>query len=592
MKARSFLTVVLMVSLAVGLPRLAPAQPQDPPDKPETEKEKKPPESRIEGVVSGGSNFTDNNRNVTRVGEYDVLQQGTLPRVGAAFWGNWRKVHFDVLAEHSGDAQDQKYRMEVDFNRYVRAHVRYDRVPHWLDHDPLTYQDAAVQVFVIRHDDTDPFALYRQTRGELDAKTEIVFPAWKALRFHLGYREETRDGFHEAVATSKCANCHTVAKTQLVNQDNRDMSAGLRLQLKRLTVDYTYTNRIFQEKAPTPLNVYDNAVQPVTLANVFGNRVQYDDGNGPLPFSRVPGVRKDSHVLKARLDFPRDISMTGNYVHSQVRNLDTQLGIDSSGWGSRLVVPLGRRMTFRAGLRHYDIDSDDVFVDVVEPVSVAGPEAGRTYAQAYGLTTFDFTRFSSLSRSPTEGFLDFTLRPFKRTTLRLGYEREVLDRDFFEVERTTTDTFKLSVRSRPRKDLNFRFLFQRDWIDDPFTLRRAAVPLVLQPFPTPGAVPFGGLQYFQMYASRQADLTSLPTGSKLVEESVTWSPSQRFSFTGHYRWRDDTNNDLNFSDWSRTVHLPGAEVWIAPSDRWNLTLGYTYHRERSETLFSTLNFVG
>lgn len=78
------------------------------------------------------------------------------------------------------------------------------------------------------------------------------------------------------------------------------------------------------------------------------------------------------------------------------------------------------------------------------------------------------------------------------------------------------------------------------------------------------------------------------------------SKKQTHSLKGHATLPGDvsatgtftSNDDLNFSTWSRTAHAPGAELWIVPGDRWSLTAGYTAGRERLDTMFSVLSFVG
>jgi hypothetical protein len=121
---------------------------------------------------------------------------------------------------------------------------------------------------------------------------------------------------------------------------------------------------------------------------------------------------------------------------------------------------------------------------------------------------------------------------------------------------------------------------------------RAAIPAVLQPFQSPNNVPFTGLQYYEMYGSRQADLTSFPTRSARLDQSLSWSPTARIAMNVHYRFNASENDELNFSTWSRTAHAPGAEIWMAGGGNWSLSAGYSLQRERLETMFSTLAFVG
>jgi len=62
--------------------------------------------------------------------------------------------------------------------------------------------------------------------------------------------------------------------------------------------------------------------------------------------------------------------------------------------------------------------------------------------------------------------------------------------------------------------------------------------------------------------------------------------------TVHYNYRDAGNDDLNFSEWGRTAHMPGIDIFISPGNNWTLSAGYVYEKERLETLFSTLAFSG
>ncbi len=550
----------------------------------------------LEGIFTFGGTGTDRSGSLLKIGEYDVLHQGALPKLGLQFWGERHGRRYDVLAVHSGDARDQHYRVDLDAQRILKAHVHYHRFPHRLDHDPLSYLDASSNVggtFVVRHDDTDPGAAYGITRGELESRLEIALPKTSGVMFFLGHRSEITSGSHQALTTSHCGTCHVTGVSGKVDEHVRDLTAGSRLSFKGLTLDYAFENRRFRDEGGTLTTLYDRALQPATLADVFLNRVQYDERAGLLPFDTAPGLRKDSHVLKARADLAGSATVSGSYAHTRSWNTDTQLGVEFSGASGRFVLPVGRKMTLVASARHYDINADEALVDVSEPIAPAGPSAGLTYAEAYpSVGTVDFIRQSSLSRRPTELTLDVAYRPAKHSAVRFGYGWEEIRRDTVAVERTTTHTAWANLRSRIGRTLQLQVRGRQDWIRDPFMHERAAIPLALQPDPSPGLVPFTGLQYYEMYASRQADLTNFPTRDSRFEPSATWSPSPRFAVTGHYRWRHAANHTLTFSDWQRTIQSPGADLWIAPGARWSVSAGYVDDRERLETMFSTLAFVG
>lgn len=550
--------------------------------------------SIVEGAFTLGGLVSDNTGSQARVGEYDLLGQGAAPLLDLQVWGETATTRYDVLGAFGGDNQFQRYWGRFDLNRYVKAEVKYLRLPRRLDHDPLGYMDGGqLPTFLVRSTDTDPVAAYDFRRSEFDARLEFSLPAAPALTLFVSHRQEMRDGFHQSLTTSHCANCHVTSYTRGIDQRTRDTAAGLRFQFASGAVDYRFENRDFSERAPGLTHTYDPAVHPASLTDVFVNRVQYDLRDGALPFDTTPGFTKNSHVINASVGLPGDARLSGLFTRSSTTNQDTDLGTTYTGGSGRLVVPLHDRLTFRGSLRHYDLESDSVFVEVIDTVTPAGPAAGLTYEQAYPTAgEFSFTRHSSLSRSPTDVGLELAYRPAKGTTLNVGYDWESLTRDHFEVEKTTTQTVTLSGRGRVAKQLRWRIRFDHDWITDPFKYEHAAIPAVLQPFASSGGVPFTGLQYYDMYRARQADLTSFPTRALRFAESVTWSPTPRVSVTGHYRYRTAENDDLSFSTWTQASHTPGAEVWIAAGDRWSLMGGYTYQRERLDTLFSTLAFVG
>lgn len=552
--------------------------------------------SSVQGTVSLGGAVNDTSGAPDRVSEYDILREGGLGRIGAQLWGDRGPFRFDAAAQFGGTSRDQAYVTDLRYARWLRAHVTYDRFAHRLDHDPLTYVDAASGIggtFVVGHTDYDPAARYDTTHGRFGAHVEIALPRAPALRFFASHRRETSEGTRQSLTTSHCATCHVVSYSRGVDDRTRELSAGARLALRRLDVEYSYVDRRFNDRTTPLTHTYDSGVHPATLADVFLNRLQYDRRAGALPFDITPDSQKGTHLLRAHLTLPLDASVTGTLTRSAVTNEDTDVGYTYTGGAGRVLIPLGRSLMLRGGFRRYEIESDDVAVDVVELVSPAGPTAGLTYAQAY--PTFgdpDYTRHSAIARTPTSASMDLTWTPLSRTSVNAGYEWEAIQRTAFEVEKTTTNTFTVRARARPWKQLESRTRFQHDWVRDPFMAERAAIPAVLQPFQSPNNVPFTGLQYYEMYGSRQADLTSFPTRSARLDQSLSWSPTARIAMSVHYRFNASENDELNFSTWSRTAHAPGAEIWMAGGGNWSLSAGYSLQRERLETMFSTLAFVG
>lgn len=567
------LTLILVLVAALA----GPASAQTPPAKPE-------------GVVSVGGTFNDLSGALERVGEYEVFKKDLSPQVGAQVWGKTGTYLYDLFADFSGDARDQKYSARLVGPR-VKASFSFDRFLHRLDHDPLTYIGSAISTFVVRSTDTDPGAKYASTNGIWNADVEVA--ATDHLRLFASHHVQMRDGTRQVMAMSHCANCHVKSYSRELDETMQEVKAGARFTKGRFSVDYTLATRTLEEKAPDITNVYDNAVHPQTALDVFRNRVSYDDENGPLVFEQTPKFSKTTHTIRAAVGLPGDGAISGNFTRSTSTNDTSDFGMDFTGLSGRATMPLGKRAMLKAYFRRYDIETDSVFVDIAEPTAPAGPHAGLTYAQAYpSFGSPDYVTHSAASRTPTEAALELSYRPNKKGSVNVGYMYEHITREAFEVEKTTTNRFKASARYRPTKQLSLRARFDYSDVTNPFAALRAAKPAILQFDPTPGAVPFPGLQYFEMYASRSVDLSNFPSSSTRGEGGLTWSPSGRMSLSAHYRYKTMTNDTLSGAKWQHQSHLPGVELWVAPSDRVTLSAGWGYQRDTLNTVFSTLNFVG
>jgi hypothetical protein len=552
------------------------------------------PQSKTEGVATIGATVGSNTGSQNRLNEYEVAKDGTLPSFGVQVWGKNTSVRFDMVASHGGDNRDQKYGVNLaSTGGRFKAAVTFDRFLHRLDHDPLDYMDAGVGNFVVRATDHDPGTDYSRAVGLLT--TDVRFAATKNVEFFVSHKMTLRDGVHQGLTMSHCANCHVESFARKMDERTNTLAAGARLNAGRFTMDYTFENRTLTENGATPTNTYDNAIHPVTLLDVFVSRVQYDDANGELPFDLVPKQTKQTSTLRAAYALPGDGAVSGNFTHSASENKHAGFGSDFTGGHARVTFPLGTKAYVTGFFRKYAIDTESVFVDVVEQTAPAGPAAGLTYAQQYpAMLPLDYYTESALSRSPTEMALELAFRPGKRSSINVGYEYEEVSRETFHVEKTTTNTFKASAHYRPGKTVNLRARYQQAMTSDPFANINAAKPAILQTVPTPGGLPFGpqSLQYFEMYNSRMANLSSVPTDTLFVEGTATWSPSQQFSVSGHYRYRDQKNDELNYSTWGHAMHLPGVDVWAAPSPRFTMAAGWGYQKDTLDTVFSTLNFGG
>jgi opacity protein-like surface antigen len=552
------------------------------------------PQQKPEGSIFIGANVGSNTDSLNRVAEWDVAKKGTVPTVNAQIWGGNESFAYDLLASHSGDNRQQKYGASLNAaNGRVKASFSFDRFLHRLDHDPLDYVGSAIGTFVVRATDHNPGEAYESTNGFWNANVEVA--ATENLRFFASHKMQMSDGVHQSMTTSHCANCHIESYSRKLDQNTQTLAAGARFSAGRFSADYTFENRTFEEKSATLTQTYDDARHPVTLLDVFVSRVQYDDNNGPLPFDLVPKQTKQTNTLRAAYALPGEGSLAAGFTRASSENDNSGMGSDFTGVNGRVMIPLGKKAYVKAFFRKYEIETDSVFVEIVEPVAPAGPGAGLTYAQQYpGMLPLDYMTESTASRTPTEMAIELAFRPNKKSSINLGYEYEDITRTEYMVEKTTTSTFKGSANYRPSKTLSLRARYEQAMTTDAFANLHAAKPAILQTTPTPGGLPFGpfSLQYFDMYGSRSGNLSASPTDSILFDGGATWAPSQKFTVSGHYRYRDMKNDELNISTWSHAIHMPGVEVYVAPTDRFMLAAGWGYQKDTLDTVFSTLNFGG
>jgi hypothetical protein len=61
-----------------------------------------------------------------------------------------------------------------------------------------------------------------------------------------------RDGVHQGLTMSHCANCHVESYGRKLDQTTNTLAAEARVNAGRFTMDYTFENRRFAENAPTP----------------------------------------------------------------------------------------------------------------------------------------------------------------------------------------------------------------------------------------------------------------------------------------------------------------------------------------------------
>ena len=598
---------------------------------------------------------------VKKVNEYSSLRStnGTNPYGKADLNVHQGGVVFDGTSRFM-DSVDQDHNAGLDVKRVLKTDFSYSVLQHWLDHDKLQYLDAAVppptsytgnaanplpltpnnvpafwynpkpgtttpayggssstapagytaqqigraSVF---GEDLTPNAVFSIKRTEWTSKSDLTIPQLPNLTFHFTYRNEDRNGMKQSISMSKCTSCHITGQGKNINENTRDLTAGVTGRFGLLTLDYSFLNREFRENAAAPTRYYDPALSPgtafpanyYTAPQAFDNRLLYDYRNGPLRYDETPNSTKNSHVAKAKVDLPSNTTIMASYVKASVDSNKTgepgtfsfnganqvKLTSNYDAYGGKVTTTFGRNLTVTLRGRAEKLRDDNVTLMFDTLPLAALPSTGYgTVPNQFTPTTASLTptRYSSLSRDTITAGLDAVYRVAPRTTLRLGYDYQLIDRHLAEFGTTATHTVKASLNSRPTRTLSARAAVTYKVIDSPYHNPNAALTnITSNTATTVGGGPTYGTA---LYDQRTADLTNQPDRVIDGAISTTWTPSSRYSITALYRLKAEENH-LSSSSWSQTTHGPGLTVWYAPSNRVNMTLSYNYLNQHSGTAF-------
>ncbi|MBN1568103.1 MAG: MtrB/PioB family outer membrane beta-barrel protein [Acidobacteria bacterium] len=593
MKQRFFRNLMLLFVVALLNPAFMTAEEQD--GKPAGQKSGAStpalmPAHDSGGYISIGVSMNDLTGTPQKFAEYESLRQGVRPVGQIGLWGISRGVAWDLLGERGADPNDQRYEGRLDLRRFLRSEFRFNRLPHRLDNDPLTNIDAGKANVLVWHDNQDINISYCPYYQDMEIRNRLALPFLPQISFNLDYRSQGRKGTSQARAISKCGSCHISTVVRPMDQTINELRAGAEVHVGPAFLRYQYTDRSSKDEAPVLSYTYDRAIHPLTGVLAFYNRVQYDQLDGPIPIAVTPHFSKFQHEVSAKLDLKEMGELQGLFVNSRSNNDDMGIGTDTRVVSGIYTYSFRDLFLLTLRARNLDVDSDMWLVDVRETVSPPGtPLAGKTYSEAYpSFGNADYLATSSLAREVFTGSADARFSLPRKTIARFAYVYENVERPHFDVKESTTQKLKFAVNSSPYKDLKVRAGYTYTHTKDPFVHSNAAVAPALQPYVSPGTPPSPilGTQYWEVWAERQADLSAMPSRSHEFFAAATWSPADRAAVSFHLRADRQKNHDLNFSSWSDTDLSPSGEIWIAPHDRIDITAGYTYHRRRTETLFS------
>ncbi|MCK4502822.1 MAG: MtrB/PioB family outer membrane beta-barrel protein [Desulfuromonadales bacterium] len=537
-------------------------------------------------------------------------------------------ISVGVEADVKG-SDNYDFSLGADINRVFRINLDYQAFEHWKDHETLDQMGAtgrddtggsqpsvttdkimaelaelATPITVVGGGslDYDPRVAYEQelaneyivTRRELESEVELMVPALPNVTFHAGLRIETRQGMEQAIGVQKCDSCHVSAKGKNIDERTEDFTFGATGKFGIVTVDYDYLNRTFAENSAAPVFSFEDA------GNGTAYNLLYE--NGDFDFARTPDSEKDTHSLKARVDLPKSTSVTASYVNSEIESSKSEtqgeytlldgdtLKTEYESFGANIATRFGKNisLSLHGNMSEIDAKHNEIYF-------AARDDGGSAEAAFPGDDTDAW--HSAEARETSEIGVDLVYRLAKATSLRLGYEYELVDRAEEELGETKTHTLKAALKTRINNSLSGRFSYQYQDIEEPLAGAHVGIAqgAVLADGTTAIQDGDSGLWYFttadfalpseklwywsDVYPNRTLESTNQPESVHEAKVNTTWTANANMAATLFARVRFEENDRV---DYEQTTYVPGISFWYAPNSKMNLTMAYTFNKQETE----------
>jgi hypothetical protein len=600
------------------------------------------------GKLEVGGVITDVEDNTTRVNEYvkNRTDDGGSPSLKLDIEGIDDQSAFDLGIDING-SDNFNLKTELDFGRVLRLNIELDSLQHWKDHEDLGYigatmkpdlegdqprlfsdltiPDPSAPIGVL--DTSDPIAQrdgarehyyqeldndYIVTRREWENDVDLTLPQLPNLTFHAGMRIETRNGQEQSITSSKCSFCHVSAQGKDISERTEDYTAGVTGKFGRVTVEYEYLNRTFDDNSEdvtyryqgVPTHSPNGAPDPFFPIDMQENLLYY---GGEESYAQTPESEKETHELKARVDIDRNTNIKASYVNSEntsskAANDVYSLGSDElktefESFGGKAATRFGNlRLSVRGNT--YEIEADETALTWM-PQSVTDGD-GTIDSAIIDQTDFTFNDewTSAEAREVTEFGFDAVYRLMRYTTLRFGYDYEEEDRADEHFGTTETNTFKAAANTRFGKGMNARLSYKFQHIDEPFaahdakgiaqnqdelvyTYNENGIVLVSRAdaIALNGGGPLLYWDEYGPYGLRTDDGTNQPDEVNEIKGQFSWSVNPQMAATFFMRYRMEENGEVGYE---QDTFVPGANLWFAPSSKLNLTMSYTFNKQDTE----------
>lgn len=311
--------------------------------------------AKVKTEVSAGAYYSDVYHSPVKAYEYTPMKGGDQDSVKGIFGINTSAIIKDKgLLSFYGQYfdNDDITAGGLLLSRYLNLDIRYSRLFHFLDHDPLInyhkqffpeeyepggeYVEPPFPGLVgtppnlskshrkVFKNDYDPGRYYDVVTGNLDLKLALKLPGHPGIVPYFEFRNEKKTGHKQAISFYMCAACHIEGRTREVDENTNDVKAGFNLELlkKKVAADASFLYRKFNEDSKDPKYYVNRIYSPYDPSTWDGYYFGDLNGDGSVGSYEDPSTKdeflEDFSVFKDKAAGPKFLFGAGEREYDEV----------------------------------------------------------------------------------------------------------------------------------------------------------------------------------------------------------------------------------------------------------------------------------
>jgi hypothetical protein len=192
--------------------------------------------------------------------------------------------YFDVSGENEGRSNGQKYSMVFDAGRIFTDEMKFKKIFHSLDHDPMSNLDAKEGDVRVWSTELAPGHEYRINYTEFENRAVLRSSNVEWLKLVANVRYENRMGSHQGMTLSKCFSCHVTAMTRPVDETLTEVEPGIVIDKGRFGAEYHF---LTNDKHWNYYDIYLNSFIGVQITRYFTLKADFINLTNEYSYSEL-----------------------------------------------------------------------------------------------------------------------------------------------------------------------------------------------------------------------------------------------------------------------------------------------------------------